>query len=244
MDYDEFMKMLMQNNPDNPLSNKDLEELRKKYSELESKLNEELKSKEQELKEKNKEIKNLNDVVNLYKYTQQNIYEKPARRSYFNFGLSDKWQRLSGWIGEKTEPFYGWFKKNWPICTLVSATLAGSIGSSIYFNFSDYAASVGIGTAVSSLITATAGAILDKVQDMEDYDWAIDGAKFGAFGGALCGPIAYGILNYLEKGGSINWFDNLPDMADVFAKSAIGGIVGPVVAVATFIAYMSIVEKD
>ncbi len=157
--------------------------------------------------------------------------------------MSDKWHRLTDWFGEKKESFTDWFKDNGVLYALGGAALAGLIGTSVYLKVSDYVASAGISIAISSLISATAGAALDKFSDIKGYDGAIGGAKFGALGGVLCGPISYALFNYWENNEILHWFDNLSGAADVFAKGAIGGVAGPLVAFLLFVKYVTMVEK-
>jgi len=138
--------------------------------------------------------------------------------------LKDKWSKIS-----EHAPFYG----------IIGTTLAGVIGSSIYFHFSEYVASAGIGAAVSSLVSATAGVVIDKIR-CEEYEATTIGAIGGAILGAISGPVSYGYINYLEKSRETPFFDNIA--ADVFAKSAIGGVAGPLAAL-ILIALLSIPTK-
>lgn len=222
-------------------SNKSFEELNEAFSKLEKEVQEistafkekdnELKEKDKELQAKTNEIKSLSNLVDYYKHSsvQSNYGGTAYKRSYFNFGLSDKWHSLTNWFGEKKESVKDWFKEYGPLSVLGSATLAGVIGSSIYFHFSEYVASVGIGAAVSSLFCATAGVIADKIKCTE-YETTAICAIGGAILGAISGPVSYGYINYLENIGEISFFNNMSGAADVFAKSAIGGVAGPLAA--------------
>jgi len=236
-------------------SNKSFEDLNEAFSKLEKEVQEmstafkekdnELKEKDKELQAKDTEIKSLNNLVDVYKHSsvQSNYGGTTYKRSYFNFGLSDKWHSLSGWIGEKKESLCDFLKENWPLYTLAGTALGGLVGASVYFNFFNYVAATGISAATSALVCATAGAVYDYIFGSGDYDAAFGLGLFGSMGGVGLGPVAYAAFNYAEKSNAIGLFDDLEGFSDLLAKGALGGVTASVVIVGACISLALFAEN-
>lgn len=131
--------------------------------------------------------------------------------------LKDKWSSIS-----KEVPFYA----------LTSTTAAGLIGAGLYFG--GYMAAVDIGAVVGAVTCATAGAIFGKVDKDLDYVKAKIGAAAGAIGGAVCGPAAYGFIPAFEK---------MPEIADLIARSSIGGAASIIIVPVAVIAFCIFVDS-